>query len=165
MEYIYGENITQGLLDEASQISGEYFQTEEDTRQIGEDDINLEFAQNGSEFLIVDNGQVIGNVFGFFVSLENANKFIDSKITEKELFYLSKEYLGHEVFYLCSAFIKPEFRKQGVIFNTIKEQLKFLFENKKIKPILLSWSFSEAGEKLSKKIANEFGLELRLKKK
>ncbi|MDP4012111.1 MAG: GNAT family N-acetyltransferase [Candidatus Nanoarchaeia archaeon] len=109
-------------------------------------------------------GEVIGHTFIIPCSEILMNKFLNKEITENELFEKIKKTVtvkNFETIYLCAAFIKSEFRRQGLASKGMVNSIKKLLSKRDIKPTLFYWAFSEEGKKLATKIAENVDLDLK----
>jgi GNAT superfamily N-acetyltransferase len=92
-------------------------------------------------------------------TLDLMNRFLENKISEKELFYLTPLDATFEVIYLCSALVLEEYRRKGI---TKKLALTAIEEISKKHPLKASlvWAFSPEGDLAAEKIAKISGLPL-----
>jgi hypothetical protein len=89
-------------------------------------------------------------------------EFLENKISEQTLLNLTNKENINDCLYLCSVTTLPEFRKQGLTFNTC---LNSINEMKKDFPIsnLFVWPFTNEGKKLATKLSDKTGLPLHFK--
>ncbi len=115
---------------------------------------------------IKDNNKIVGFTFIIPSTKRLMEDFISKRITENQMFEQIKKkvnYGNFEAIYLCSAFIKPEYRKKGMAFEAFIKSIKKITCKRKVKPILFYWKFTEEGEGLSKKIAKKLGLKIKMR--
>jgi len=105
--------------------------------------------------IIKCNNEVIGFTFILPATKLLMKKFIMHKINEEQLFKKVQNLINFknfETLYLCSAFIKPEFRGKGLATKGFTKSIKKITKNKQ-KPTLFYWAYSKEGNKLALKIA------------
>jgi predicted GNAT family acetyltransferase len=90
------------------------------------------------------------------------NRFLDNKISEKELYELTPLNISYEALYLCSAMVLPEYRRKGIAEKLTFKAIESIRKDHPIKELFV-WAFSKEGEALSEKIAALTGLPLRKK--
>jgi len=89
------------------------------------------------------------------------NQFLNSKIGEQELFTRSMILEEKEInsLYICFAVIEKEYRKKGIVSQSITYQINEIKKDHKIKDLFV-WPYSEAGLKSAKEIAKHFNTKL-----
>src|SRR3989338_8115812 len=111
------DNIASGKLAE------EYFKMEADPGQIPATMENVRWINRHIPEcvnVIKDGRKMIGFTFIIPADKKIMNQFINGKISENEMFEEIKnsvDYSNFDTIYLCSAFIKPEYRNNGLAFN------------------------------------------------
>ncbi len=87
------------------------------------------------------------------------NKFLEGKISEKELYRLTPLDVKYDALYLCSAMVLQEYRRKGIAKKLV---LKAIEEIRKTHPIksLFLWPFSKEGELASEAAGRAIGLPL-----
>ena len=92
-------------------------------------------------------------------TLDLMSKFIDQKISERELYELTPLNTKYEAIYLCSALLLEEFRGKGIAQNLAIQAIENIKTNHNIKALFF-WAFSKEGEKLAEKLSGLMGLPL-----
>jgi predicted GNAT family acetyltransferase len=87
------------------------------------------------------------------------SKFIDQKISERELYELTPLNTKYEAIYLCSALLLEEFRGKGIAQKLAVQALENIKTDHTIKALFF-WAFSKEGEKLAEKLSGLMGLPL-----
>jgi hypothetical protein len=87
------------------------------------------------------------------------SKFIDQKISERELYELTPLNSKYEAIYLCSALLLEEFRGKGIAQTLALKAIESIKIDHSIKALFF-WAFSKEGEKLAEKVAGLIGLPL-----
>lgn len=92
-------------------------------------------------------------------TLQLMERFVKQEISEKELLDLTPIGVPYEAIYLCSALVLEEYRCKGI---TMRLTLKAIAEISKNNPIraLFVWPFSEGGDAVAQKVADELHLPL-----
>lgn len=95
-------------------------------------------------------------------SIATMHLFLEGKIDENKLLSDTKPGQKFEAVYLCSATVLPEYRRKGM---AMKLCVKAIVEMQESNPIqaLYVWPFTNEGLQLSKRIAEQTGLELFIK--
>lgn len=85
--------------------------------------------------------------------------FVESRISEKELFLMTPENGAYDALYLCSALVLEEYRRKGI---ARKLTLKAIEKIRKDHPVqtLFVWPYSTEGDKAAVSIAQLTGLPL-----
>lgn len=87
------------------------------------------------------------------------NQFLQEKLTERELLMQTQPGANFEAIYLCSAYVLPEFRNQGITRQTTLETIQKMQAQFPIKA-LFYWPFSSEGKQLAQNLAKELNLPL-----
>lgn len=87
------------------------------------------------------------------------NDFIAGKITEKELLLQTPLNVPYDTIYLCSVYVLPEYRNQGLSKKTMTEAINEIRADHPIQS-LFYWPFSSEGKNLAVTIAKELNLPL-----
>jgi GNAT superfamily N-acetyltransferase len=92
------------------------------------------------------------------------NRFLDGKITEKELFDLTPLDASYEALYLCSALVLEEYRRIGITKRLVLSAIQNI---RAVHPLnaLFVWPFTEDGNAAAEAIARLVGLPLFRRKK
>jgi hypothetical protein len=92
-------------------------------------------------------------------------KFVFGEITEKEMFEDIKKLKFYEeidAIYLCSSFIKPEFRGKGLaVQGRAKSIRKIMGKTGRMDIGLYFWGYSEEGRRSCYRTAESLGLEIK----
>ena len=86
-------------------------------------------------------------------------QFITKKITERELFELTPVGAVYDALYLCTALVLEEYRRKGFALRLMTESIEKIRKDHPVK-VLFVWPFTEEGNSLAAKIANQVGLPL-----
>jgi predicted GNAT family acetyltransferase len=92
-------------------------------------------------------------------TIDLMSKFIDQKISERELYELTPLNTKYEAIYMCSALLLEEFRGKGIAQNLAVQALENIKTDHNIKALFF-WAFSKEGEKLAEKLSGLMGLPL-----
>jgi predicted GNAT family acetyltransferase len=92
-------------------------------------------------------------------TLDLMSKFIDQKISERELYELTPLNTKYEAIYLCSALLLEEFRGKGIAQKLAVQALENIKTDHNIKALFF-WAFSKEGEKLAEKLSGIMALPL-----
>jgi predicted GNAT family acetyltransferase len=92
-------------------------------------------------------------------TLDLMSKFIEQKISERELYELTPLNTKYEAIYLCSALLLEEFRGKGIAQNLAIQAIENIKTDHNIKALFF-WAFSKEGEKLAEKLSGLMGLPL-----
>lgn len=86
-------------------------------------------------------------------------RFLEHKISERELFDLTPLHSKYEALYLCSAMVLEEYRRKGI---TKRLALKAIEEIRKDHPLkaMFVWSFTEEGDLAADALAKAVKLPL-----
>ena len=90
---------------------------------------------------------------------ELKNKFLDGKITERELFELTEVGKEYDSIYLCSALVLKEYRRKGIVKNISLDAIKKIKSRHPIKSLFV-WSFSLEGDLCAQNISEQVSLPL-----
>jgi len=91
--------------------------------------------------------------------LDLMNRFMDQKISERELYELTPLHTKYEAIYLCSALLLEEFRGKGIATGLAVEAVETIRADHDIKALFM-WAFSKEGEKLAQKLSGLMDLPL-----
>jgi GNAT superfamily N-acetyltransferase len=92
-------------------------------------------------------------------TLDLMNRFMDQKISERELYELTPLHTKYEAIYLCSALLLEEFRGKGIATGLAVEAVETIRADHDIKALFM-WAFSKEGEKLAQKLSGLMDLPL-----
>ncbi len=80
------------------------------------------------------------------------NRFLENKITERELFELTPLDVEYDALYLCSALVLEEYRRKGITKKLSLEAIKRIQNDHPIQSLFI-WPFSKEGFKTAETIA------------
>ena len=157
------DNIQSGKLAE------KYFKMEHDPDQIPASIENVRWINKHIPECVnvMKNYQeIIGFTFIIPATRKLMNEFISGKISENSMFEEVKKsvnYRNFETIYLCSAFVKPEYRRKGLALEGFVKSIEILMEKRNIRPILFYWEYTPEGGRMCKSIADKLNLDSRKK--
>jgi len=92
-------------------------------------------------------------------TLELMNRFLENKISEKELFEMTPLDKTYEALYLCSALVLDEYRRKGITKRLALNAIEDIRKDHPLK-VLFVWAFTREGDLASEAIARLAGLPL-----
>lgn len=92
-------------------------------------------------------------------TLELMNRFLESQISERELFNLTPLDAKYDAIYLCSALVLEEFRRKGITKKLALKAIENIRENHPLKAAFV-WAFSTEGDLAAEMIARSAMLPL-----
>ncbi len=107
----------------------------------------------------IDGNGPVAWVLVFPTTLELMHRFLDHKISEKELFELTPLHETYEAIYLCSALVLEEYRRKGISKRLTLEAISQIGNDHPIKALFV-WPFTPEGDWASAEIGNRTGLPL-----
>ena len=144
------------------QLADEVFASRTDPDQLNVDENVMEHIQlihpNTMSEYDDGNGPVCW-ILCIPTTLDLMSKFIDQRISEKELYELTPLNTKYEAIYLCSALLLEEFRGKGIAQNIAVKAIESIKIDHSIKA-LFYWAFSKEGERLAEKVSGLIGLPL-----
>ena len=144
------------------QLADEVFASRTDPDQLNVDENVMEHLQlihpNTMSEYDDGNGPVCW-ILCIPTTLDLMSKFIDQRISEKELYELTPLNTKYEAIYLCSALLLEEFRGKGIAQNIAVKAIESIKIDHSIKA-LFYWAFSKEGERLAEKVSGLIGLPL-----
>ena len=105
-----------------------------------------------------DDGPVAW-VLIFPTTLDLMHRFLESGITERELFNLTPLHTSYEAIYLCSALVLEEYQRKGITKTLALNAIERIRENHPLK-VAFVWAFSPEGDLAAETIARLAGLPL-----
>lgn len=92
-------------------------------------------------------------------TIDLMNRFLEHKISEKELFELTPLNTTYDALYLCSAMVLKEYRRKGIAKQLVLSAIENI---RKIHPIkaLFVWAFTKEGDLGAEKVASLTSLPL-----
>lgn len=143
-------------------IITEVFDTRNDPEQLQVDESVIEALQKIhpatlSEFAD-ENGPAIW-ILIIPTTDEVMHLFLENKISEQGIMERTKPGMTFEAIYLCSASVLPEYRRKGMAKKLCIDAINAIRTDHPIKSLYV-WPFTEGGNGLAEKIAEETGLTL-----
>lgn len=92
-------------------------------------------------------------------TLELMNRFLENKISEKELFNLTPLDVKYEAVYLCSAMVLEEYRRKGIAKKLSLKAIENIQKEHPLKAMFV-WAFSKEGNLGAEALAKQVGLPL-----
>jgi GNAT superfamily N-acetyltransferase len=92
-------------------------------------------------------------------TLDLMNRFIEKKISEKELFELTPTNITYDALYLCSALVLEEYRRKGIAKRLMLDAIEKIRKDHPLKALFV-WPFSKEGDLGAKHLAELTGLPL-----
>lgn len=83
---------------------------------------------------------------------ELMNKFVEEKITEKELYEQTPLQETYDAIYLCSALVLEEYRRKGITRNLALKAIRRIRKKHPLKTAFV-WAFSPEGDRAAETIA------------
>jgi hypothetical protein len=80
------------------------------------------------------------------------NRFLENKISEKELFNMTPLDTAYEALYLCSAMVLEEYRRKGITKQLALNAIKKIRKDHPLKTLFV-WAFTKEGDEASETIA------------
>lgn len=94
---------------------------------------------------------------------EIAERFLSGEITEREILELTTPQERYSALYLASAVTVPEFRRQGVATELLKELIAGIPTTDD--PLLFAWTFNDGGKALVKRLESVLGREIKYRER
>lgn len=161
--------LTRKDVDETGEMAEEFFNMKSKPDEIPASEENKQFILEKipeCDNIIKDNDLTIGFTFIVPCNSDIMSRFLSSEITENRLFEEVKEkvhYGNFDCIYLCSSFLKKEYRGKGLATKGAIMSIKKIIGKRELKPILFSWPQTGEGRKSAERTAKELGFELRLR--
>jgi predicted GNAT family acetyltransferase len=144
------------------QLSDEVFSSRTDPDQLNVDEKvmeRLELIHPNTLSEYDDGNGPVCWILCIPTTLDLMSKFIEQKISERELYELTPLNTKYEAIYLCSALLLEEFRGKGIAQKLAVQALENIKTDHPIKALFF-WAFSKEGEKLAEKLSGLMGLPL-----
>jgi ribosomal protein S18 acetylase RimI-like enzyme len=87
------------------------------------------------------------------------NRFLENKISEKELFNLTPPNVKYDAIYLCSAMVLEEYRRKGIAKKLTVDAINKICKDHPIQSLFV-WNFTKEGIIASESIARKIFLPL-----
>lgn len=95
-------------------------------------------------------------------TLDLMNRFLEGKISEKEVYESTPLNIPYEAVYLCSAMVLNEYRRKGIATKLTVQAIESIKKDHKIQWLFV-WPFSKEGLVGAEKVAALTGLPLKKK--
>lgn len=92
-------------------------------------------------------------------TLDLMNKFLENKITEKQLFELTPLDAEYEALYLCSGLVLEEYRRKGIAKRLALNAVEDIRKDHPLKALFV-WAFTKEGDLGSESLARLTSLPL-----
>src|SRR5436190_1159755 len=129
------------------QLAEDVFSVKNDPNQLDVDEKVLERLQKMHPATISEYNEGHGPVAWVLViptTEELMNRFLENKISEKELFELTPLNIKYEALYLCSALVLEEYRRKGIAKRLTFDAIKQIQKDHPIKALFV-WPFTKEG--------------------
>lgn len=136
-------------------LAEEVFATKDDPGQL---DVNQEVLErlqriHPSTVSEYDDGNgPVAWVLLIPTTLDLMNRFLENKISEKELFNLTPLDTKYEALYLCSAMVLEEYRRKGIAKRLALNAIENIRKEHPLKALFV-WAFSKEGDLGSEALA------------
>lgn len=149
-------------LERMIQLAEEVFSVKNDPNQLDVNPTVLERLQQIHPATVAEYDDGNGPVAWILLiptTLELMNRFIENKISEKELFDLTPLNTKYEALYLCSALVLEEYRRKGIAKRLTMEAIENIRKDHPLKALFV-WTFSKEGDLGAAEIARLTSLPL-----
>lgn len=139
-----------------------FFDTRNDPDQISVTDVEREHLEKIHPATMSEVANEDGPILWLLIlptTTALMEQFISGALTEKQLLDQTPVGIAYNAIYLCSIYVLPEFRKQGLAKKTTLEAIAKIRANFPIKD-LFYWPFSDEGKELALSISKELNLPL-----
>ncbi|HEX2393990.1 MAG TPA: hypothetical protein VHI78_01520 [Bacteroidales bacterium] len=85
-------------------------------------------------------------------TIELMNRFLEKRISERQLFNFTNENVVYEAIYLCSALVLEEYQRKGITTDLLLKAIANIRESHPIRALFV-WPFTKPGEAAADKIA------------
>lgn len=137
------------------QLADEVFAVKSDPSQLDVNPEVLERLQKMHPATISEYNEGNGPVAWVLLiptTLELMNRFLDNRISEKELFELTPLDIKYDVIYLCSALVLEEYRRKGITRQLALTAIEKIRKDHPLKAAF-AWAFSPEGDLAAETIA------------
>lgn len=144
------------------QLAEEVFATKNDPNQLDVNQEVIERLQRIHPATVSEYDDGNGPVAWVLViptTLDLMNRFLENKISEKELFDLTPLDTTYEALYLCSAMVLEEYRRKGITKQLALNAIENIRKDHPLKSLFV-WAFSKEGDSASETIARLASLPL-----
>lgn len=154
--------MSQSNLERMIQLAEEVFSVKNDPNQLDVNPTALERLQQIHPATVAEYDDGNGPVAWILLiptTLELMTRFIENKISEKELFDLTPLNTKYEALYLCSALVLEEYRRKGIAKRLTMEAIENIRKDHPLKALFV-WTFSKEGDLGAAEIARLTSLPL-----
>ena len=140
----------------------EVFSTKNDPDQLDVDQMVISHLQKIHPASVSEYDEGKGPVAWVLLiptTLELMQKFLEKKISEKELYKLTPLNAEYDALYLCSATVLEEYRRKGIVKELILNAIKEIQKSHPIKAMFV-WPFTKDGNIVAERISKFIGLPL-----
>jgi GNAT superfamily N-acetyltransferase len=144
------------------QLAEEIFATKNDPNQLDVDEAVIERLHKMHPSTVSEYDDGNGPVAWILLiptTLELMNRFLENKISEKELFELTPLNTAYEALYLCSALVLKEYRRKGIAKRLTLTAIENMRKDHPLKSLFV-WPFSKEGDLAAETIAHLTSLPL-----
>jgi hypothetical protein len=144
------------------QLAEEVFATKNDPNQLAVNPEVIERLQRMHPATVSEYDDGDGPVAWVLLiptTLDVMNRFLEKKISEKELFDLTPLDTPYEALYLCSVLVLEEYRRKGIVKRLALQAIENIRKDHTLKSLFV-WPFSKAGDLGSETIARLTSLPL-----
>lgn len=144
------------------QLVEEVFATKEDPDQLDVNEDIIEGLQKLHPAALSEYNEGDGPIAWILLiptTQELMHQFVEKKISEKELYELTKPGISYDALYLCSGLVLEEYRRKGIAKDLTLEAVKKISEEHSLKALFV-WSFSKEGDLAAEAIARHLALPL-----
>lgn len=137
------------------QLAEDVFATKSDPNQLDVDQEVIERLQRIHPSSVLEQNDADGPIAWVILiptTLDLMNRFLEHKISEKELFALTPLDIKYEALYLCSAMVLEEYRRKGIAKQLVLNAIENIRNNNPLKALFV-WAFSKEGDLASETLA------------
>jgi len=154
--------MAQSNFERMLQLADEVFSTKSDPNQldVNEEIITQLLKLHPATVSEYDDGNgPVAWVLLIPTTEELMQKFLENKISEKELFNLTEPGMSFDAVYLCSAMVLDEWRRKGIAQKLILDALEKIGKDHPVKSLFV-WTFTRDGDLAAEKISKLTSLPL-----
>jgi ribosomal protein S18 acetylase RimI-like enzyme len=144
-------------------LPDEFFGARSDSTQISVTSTEMKKLQRIDPDTMTEKRTARGPVAWILVlptTHELMNKFLQKKITERQMLAKTPVDKDYQAAYLCSALVLPEYRRRGIAKKLLMKAIRTIQKRHSI-DTLFYWGFSPAGSALAHSAAKALHLPLR----
>jgi ribosomal protein S18 acetylase RimI-like enzyme len=147
--------MTKSNIERLIQLAEEVFAVKNDPDQLDVDQKVIERLKKIHPSTISEYNDGNGPVAWVLViptTIDLMKKFLESSITEKELFEQTPTDAQFEALYLCSALVLKEYRRKGIVRELTISAINTIRKDHPLKTLFV-WSFSKEGDLTAETVA------------